>query len=105
MHLHSLGKRGVNYCSHQFLNWWQELFTGQFHINGFESYIYIVHQKEKPHRMVWFLLAKVQYNGAESEVRKAKRCVRLCRNDLVFFVDGTFKFFVYIVVTICIPGN
>ena len=26
-----------NYCSHQFLNWWQELSTGQFHCYGFES--------------------------------------------------------------------
>ena len=29
--------RGLNICSHQFLNWWQELSAGQFHVNGFES--------------------------------------------------------------------
>ena len=28
---------GENYCSHQFLNWWQQLSTGQLHLDGFES--------------------------------------------------------------------
>ena len=28
---------GKNNCSHQCLHWWQELSTGQFHVNGFES--------------------------------------------------------------------
>ena len=30
---------GQNYCSHQCLHWWQELSTGQFHENGFESLV------------------------------------------------------------------
>ena len=28
---------GRNQCSHQFLNWWQQLSTGQLHLDGFES--------------------------------------------------------------------
>jgi hypothetical protein len=28
---------GENYGSHQFLNWWQQLSTGQLHLDGFES--------------------------------------------------------------------
>ena len=29
--------QGRNQCSHQFLNWWQQLSTGQLHLDGFES--------------------------------------------------------------------
>ena len=42
-------------CSDQCLHWSQELSTGQFHVTGFKS---TGEQKEKPHRMVWFLYAK-----------------------------------------------
>ena len=28
---------GKNYCSHQFLNWWQQVSTGHLHLDGFES--------------------------------------------------------------------
>jgi len=34
LHFCPLGK---NKCSHQFLNWWQQLSTGQLHLEGFES--------------------------------------------------------------------
>ena len=27
-----------NNCSHQFLNWWQQVSTGHLHLNGFESH-------------------------------------------------------------------
>ena len=36
-----LSARSNNRGSHQFLNWWQELSTGQFHLDGFDSPSYI----------------------------------------------------------------
>ena len=34
----SFPDRKKNYCSHQFLNWWQQVSTGHLHLNGFESH-------------------------------------------------------------------
>ncbi len=45
-----------NKCSHQFLNWWQQLSTGQLHVDGFESHHPNTHTKTKtpPNRVVFY---------------------------------------------------
>ena len=45
---------GKNYCSHQFLNWWQQHATGMLHCYGFESHHHhTAKQKHQPLRLVF----------------------------------------------------
>ena len=43
-----------NICSHQFLNWWQQVSTGHLHLDGFESHhLPTAKQKHQPLRLVF----------------------------------------------------
>ena len=35
-----------NNCSHQFLNWWQQVSTGHLHLDGFDS-VFLTHKKRE----------------------------------------------------------
>ena len=54
----------TNNCSHQFLNWWQELSTGQFHLDGFDSLA--TKRKDRPEAVFSFGGAE----GNRTPVRK-----------------------------------